>query len=137
METRVGVRWHHIPTALDDLRWPETQLVGRQRDGRFLVLGGADGPCYCIEFKYVEFLEWCDETIYWSFCPEETRPHGFLSEVVNSDLARLSSRFAGMYDGLKHYVIHTNDVWEVLAQDFRITAFPTEDEALAAKGLKV
>jgi hypothetical protein len=120
METQFGTKWIHLATPLDDSWWPDIRLISEAPV--LFVVELAHHRAVGIYFEGVEYMEWTNETIYWSICAEPTRPRGFMSEIASSKLLPQICAVRPLQP-LRHYVMHGEDVWEVVAIDVQFRSF--------------
>lgn len=132
MHTASGQRWEGIPTALDDLFFPDVSLVtGVGAEALTFVTNGA--PAHVLAFYIVEAISGYDEGMYWSLAEEPSRPVHCVNRILGSSILENVKRLRceNNYD---HFLIcGATMCWEVVAwKDWEIRPFPTEDAARAA-----
>jgi len=127
MQTAAGTVWKGIPTPLDNLFFPSIEMAGGfWNRANFLV---RDKQPFVVSFGNVESICAYEETPYWTFAEESSRPGHALNLIVGTELL---ARIEAMYSGSRyfHFLLCGGDLCaEVLAQGYAIKRFDCEADA--------
>ena len=132
--------WVEVPTALDNLYFPDLIALDAAPESRFQLLVAPtvspDRPAaknYLVTFYRCELIYAYSEILYANHAPEQ-RTGGGLMRAVGSELLERARATIPAGEHLEHYVIcGGNGCWEVVAEsDPVIRGYDTFNAAVAA-----
>jgi hypothetical protein len=140
MHTAAGTVWKGIPTPLDGVNnWPSIVLTGAVGLPHFLVdctSTSRPSGVFVVSFTNAEAVCAYEETPYWFFAQEATRPGHILNMIIGTDLL---AKIESLYPGSRyfHFLLCGGDMCaEVVALGYAIQEFRTlekAEQALAAE----